>query len=76
MSLQGHQAAQAAGQAATVTGRGVSFLHQPPHGLNAIVHGHQLTQDSHVSRTKAALRGELTFGPVTPEQGDWGPTEE
>lgn len=66
VSLQGHQATQAAGQAAAVTGRGVPFLHQPPHGLNTIMHGHQLPQDPDISRTQAALHGERTLGSVTP----------
>lgn len=70
MSLHGHQAAQAAGQAAAVTGRGVALLHQPPHGLNTIVHGHQLPQDPHISRTQVALLGERTLGSATPDQ--WG----
>lgn len=65
MSLHGHQAAQAAGQAAAVTGRGVTLLHQPPHGLDTIVHGRQLPQDPHISRTQAALPGERALASVT-----------
>lgn len=55
MPLHGHQAAQAAGQAAAVAGQGALLLHQPSHGLDPIVHGHQLPEDPHVGGTQTAL---------------------
>lgn len=49
-------ACQAACQAAVRTHHGVPLLHQPPHGLDALVHGHQLPENPHVSRTQPGLR--------------------
>lgn len=60
--LHSHQAAQAACQAAATAGRSPPLLHQPTHGLDALVDGHQLAQNLHVGRTQQPLQGQRGVG--------------
>lgn len=53
--LHSHQAAQTPRQAAASAGYGSTVVHQPAHGLDALVHGQQLGQDLHICRTKPPL---------------------
>lgn len=56
MLLHSRQAAEAACQAAATAEEGVPLLHQPTHGLDPLVHGHQLAKNPHISTPQPPLQ--------------------